>query len=322
MYINAPRRVRPSAAALAAVSVIATGGVVLATPGVAHAASADFVQLGQTAPVAVTRFAHGPVVHLTKAPDRGTRTTLVVDKASVLIGQSIVFSGSLSLGKLGKPLTNYSLRLESSAGGEWKTVAHALASADGSVTFTVKPSTSARYRLAYAGVHTLSPSTSPEQSITVKLPPPPPPPPVVRRPSTASPGGTTSGGASGIGTNGTAGSATGQQIVAAAAAQSGKPYVYATSGPNSFDCSGLVKYVFAQFGISLPHNANSQMGYGRAVSAADAAPGDLVFFLDGGYAYHVGIYAGGNQMYDAPNSGSTVGKHTIWTSNIVFRRIV
>jgi cell wall-associated NlpC family hydrolase len=125
-----------------------------------------------------------------------------------------------------------------------------------------------------------------------------------------------------IGSNGVAGSATGEAIVAAAAAESGKPYVYAAAGPNAFDCSGLVQYVFAQFGIALPHNAHAQMGYGTPVSAADAAPGDLIFFLDGGYAYHVGIYAGGGQMYDAPNSGSTVGLHSIWSTNVAFRRLV
>ena len=125
-----------------------------------------------------------------------------------------------------------------------------------------------------------------------------------------------------IGSTGGSGSATGQAIVAAAAAESGKPYSYGAAGPNAFDCSGLVQYVLAQFGISLPHNAQAQMGYGTPVSAAEAVPGDLIFFLDGGYAYHVGIYAGGNQMYDAPNSGSTVGQHTIWTSNVAFRRLV
>jgi cell wall-associated NlpC family hydrolase len=58
------------------------------------------------------------------------------------------------------------------------------------------------------------------------------------------------------------------------------------------------------------------------VSAADAVPGDLMIFLDGGYGYHVGIYAGGNTMYDAPNSRSTVGRHTIWSTNVIFRRLV
>lgn len=322
MYINAPRGVRPSAAALAALSVIATGGVVLATSGTAHAATP--VSFVQTGPVAATPKLAGPVLAATSAPARGTVTTLAVDKAMILTGQSIVFTGGLTLSKVGTPLPNYAVRLEENTGGEWKTVANALASDDGTVTFTVKPSTSAKYRLVYAGTRTLRASLSAEYAVTVKQPPPPPPPqPAVSRASVSSSAGVRSAtGVTGIGSAGQAASATAQAIVAAAAAQSGKPYSYASAGPNAFDCSGLVKYVFAQFGISLPHNAHSQMGYGRPVSAAEAAPGDLVFFLDGGYAYHVGIYAGGNQMYDAPNSGSTVGLHTIWSSNIAFRRIV
>lgn len=321
MYINAPRGVRPSAAALAALSVIATGGVVLTTSGTAHAAtSVSFVQTGST--VVGPRLA-GPVLPATSAPARGTATTLAVDKAMILNGQSIVFTGALTLRKVGTPLTNHAVRLEENAGGEWKTVANALASDDGSVTFTVKPSASAKYRLVYAGTRMLRASISAEHAVTVKQPPPPPPPrPAPRASGSSSSGVRSSAGVSGIGSAGQAASATGQAIVAAAAAQSGKPYAYASSGPNAFDCSGLVKYVFAQFGISLPHNAHAQMGYGRPVSAAEAAPGDLIFFLDGGYAYHVGIYAGGNKMYDAPNSGSTVGLHTIWSSNIAFRRLV
>ncbi|MBX6722528.1 MAG: C40 family peptidase [Dactylosporangium sp.] len=308
---------RTSAATLAALSVLATGGVVLATPGVAHAAPAEAVQDGQS--IVVRPAIVGPVVPPTDAPARGTRVTLTVDKATILDGQSIVFNGTLTLRKKGTPLTNQALRLEANTGGEWKTVASALAAADGTVTFTVKPTTSTKYRLAYAGVQTLRASVSVEQVITVKKPLPPPPPPTR---SVAAPSRSSSSAGLAIGANGNPGSATGQAIVAAAAAQSGKPYSYGSAGPNAFDCSGLVKYVFAQFGISLPHNAHAQMSYGRPVSAAEAAPGDLVFFLDGGYAYHVGIYAGGNTMYDAPNSGSTVGKHTIWTSNVVFRRLV
>ncbi len=230
-----------------------------------------------------------------------------------------MLTGRLTNGVTNKPVSNNALRLEESSGGEWKTVGSALANSDGSVTFTVKPSASASYRLSYAGVWTLAASVSAEQSVTVKTPPPPPPP-VVRVSAPAS-SGYAPASAAGIGSNGQAGSATAASILAAAAAQAGKPYSWGSAGPNAFDCSGLVKYVFAQFGIGLPHNAHSQMGYGTPVSAANAAPGDLVFFLDGGYAYHVGIYAGGNQMWDAPNSGSTVGLHTIYGSNVVFRRI-
>ncbi len=242
-----------------------------------------------------------------------------MDGSSVLKGQSIVLTGQLLIGKVAEPLAKQAVRLEESTTGGWKTVGEAIASADGTITFTVAPTESAKYRLAYAGVAAYRASISPEQAISVKLPPPPP---VVRAAPSSSSGNWAPAGVSTIGSNGQAGSATGSAIVAAAAAHSGKPYSYGAGGPDAFDCSGLTQYVFAQFGISLPHNAHAQMGYGTPVSAADAAPGDLVFFLDGGYAYHVGIYAGGNQMVDAPNSESTVGYHTIWTTNVAFRRIV
>jgi len=263
--------------------------------------------------------ANGPVVSKASLV-RLTHASLSASDGAVLSGQSIVFTGKLTYGTADAPAPSQSVRLEQSAGGEWKTVSSALASADGSVTFTVKPTASTNYRLSYAGVKAYSPAVSTEQFVTVKQPPPP-----ASTSSTSSSGSGSSwapAGVSAIGTNHNPGSATAQAVVAAAAAQSGKPYVYAAAGPNAFDCSGLVQYVLAKVGVSVPHNADSQMGYGTAVSFADAAPGDLIFFLDGGYAYHVGIYAGGNQMIDAPNSSTPVGRHTIYSTNIAIRRIV
>jgi cell wall-associated NlpC family hydrolase len=72
----------------------------------------------------------------------------------------------------------------------------------------------------------------------------------------------------------------------------------------------------------LPHQADAQKSYGRAVSQAAALPGDLIVFLSGGYGYHAAIYAGDGYMYDAPHAGATVGKHKIFDSNLVFRRLV
>ena len=81
----------------------------------------------------------------------------------------------------------------------------------------------------------------------------------------------------------------------------GVPYVYGGSSPSGFDCSGLVMYVYAQLGISLPHYTVAQWNATQPISSPE--PGDLVFFNGLG---HVGIYIGGGRFVDAPHTGSVV----------------
>ena len=93
--------------------------------------------------------------------------------------------------------------------------------------------------------------------------------------------------------------------------QLGKPYVYGAAGPNSYDCSGLTMAAWGAAGVALPHNAAMQQGQIRAVSSADAQPGDLVFF--GSPAYHVGIYIGGGRMIAAPHTGDVVKIEAVYS---------
>jgi cell wall-associated NlpC family hydrolase len=83
----------------------------------------------------------------------------------------------------------------------------------------------------------------------------------------------------------------------------GVPYVWGGASPSGFDCSGLVMYVYAQMGVSLPHYTGAQWNVGVPVSRSDLEPGDLVFFDGLG---HVGIYIGGGQFIHAPHSGTVV----------------
>jgi peptidoglycan DL-endopeptidase CwlO len=83
----------------------------------------------------------------------------------------------------------------------------------------------------------------------------------------------------------------------------GVPYVWGGSTPRGFDCSGLVMYVYAQIGVSMPHSSYSQAAMGTPVSMSQLEPGDLVFFTG---ASHVGIYIGGGQFIHAPHTGDVV----------------
>jgi cell wall-associated NlpC family hydrolase len=105
-------------------------------------------------------------------------------------------------------------------------------------------------------------------------------------------------------------SSSAQVAVDTARAQLGKPYVYAGSGPDVFDCSGLTMYAWAAAGVSLPHNAEAQYQSLPHVSQSELQPGDLVFF--GSPIHHVGIYVGGGTMIEAPYTGVDVRYHTIY----------
>jgi len=84
----------------------------------------------------------------------------------------------------------------------------------------------------------------------------------------------------------------------------GVPYRWGGADPSTgFDCSGLVMYVYAKVGISLPHYTGAQWALGVPVSRSDLKPGDVVFFNG---ISHDGIYIGGGQFVQAPRTGDVV----------------
>ena len=117
--------------------------------------------------------------------------------------------------------------------------------------------------------------------------------------------------------------ATGADVVGVADDYLGTPYRYGGTTPAGFDCSGYTQYVLGRVGVSLPRTANAQLQASRRVSAGEARPGDLVFFTSGsGRAYHVAIYAGNGRIFDAPRAGKSVSQRAIWTSAVVYGRVV
>ena len=88
---------------------------------------------------------------------------------------------------------------------------------------------------------------------------------------------------------------------------SGVSYHYSQSNEDGFDCSGYVKYIYGNFGYSLPRSSFDQYKQSRHLKAVDALPGDLVFFITRGKRIsHVGIYLGNNQFIHSPSRGKSV----------------
>ncbi|MFC9558900.1 C40 family peptidase [Agromyces sp. NPDC056965] len=105
-------------------------------------------------------------------------------------------------------------------------------------------------------------------------------------------------------------------VYSVATQYTGVPYVYGGATPAGFDCSGFVMYVYAQFGVSMPHSSAGQGAMGTRISEADAQPGDLVIMPG-----HDGFYAGNGMILHAPYEGASVRVQPIWTSDYYIVRI-
>jgi cell wall-associated NlpC family hydrolase len=98
-------------------------------------------------------------------------------------------------------------------------------------------------------------------------------------------------------------------VIATALAQLGKPYVFGTQGPDTFDCSGLVTYAYRAIGIELPAYTFTLINYGTPIAADDIQPGDLIFTRGGIPAEdygHVAIAINNTHEIQAPQTGDIV----------------
>lgn len=115
-------------------------------------------------------------------------------------------------------------------------------------------------------------------------------------------------------------SATGQALADYALQFQGYPYVSGGNTPSGWDCSGFVQWVYAQFGVSLPHYSGAQMSVGTAVgSISEAAPGDIIV-----NSQHAAIYIGNGMVINAlnPSQGTQITSLAVFTSDYVIRRVL
>ncbi|WP_369973607.1 C40 family peptidase [Prauserella sp. PE36] len=203
---------------------------------------------------------------------------------SVAPGSQVTFTGKLT-GMGDRPLPGEPVDLEWRAGPDqpWSVSKTGQTNHDGVASIAVPVERTSHWRLNYRGDEIHDPSLSAEQTVQAHKP-------------------------------------VNQRIVDAAASQAGKPYSYGASGPDSFDCSGFTQYVHSKVGIDLPRTSSDQRAAVPQIGKGDKVPGDLLFFSDGGSVYHVGIYAGGNQMWAAPESGDVVRKQDIYTESYTVGR--
>ncbi len=107
--------------------------------------------------------------------------------------------------------------------------------------------------------------------------------------------------------------------VAAAESRLGDWYQWGATGPNTFDCSGLVMWAYAQVGISLPHYSGAQYADTTHIPMSDLQPGDLVFFANPGE--HVAMYVGNGEVIEAPHTGAQVHIVPMYSQFVLASRV-
>jgi cell wall-associated NlpC family hydrolase len=207
-----------------------------------------------------------------------------VNHRTIAYGSAVKVTAKVINPKTGKVATSGKVRLQAWRNHAWRTWQTKSVGKTGYVVFYSKPHITGSYRSLFTGSGSLTSAASGSIKVTV--------------------------------------ASTGAKVIAEAKRHVGALYLYGAAGPKRFDCSGFTMYVYKKAaGKKLPHKANSQQRYGKGVSKSSKRVGDLIIFRSGSYGYHAAIYAGGGYMYDSPHSGARVGKHKIFSSSYVVRRM-
>lgn len=217
---------------------------------------------------------------------------------SLTSGKSVKVTARVFNPANGKAVSG-SVRLQAYRTGKWINWGNAKKLHSGSTSFSAAPKISGYFRVYYTGNGTFKSGYTGKVRVAVTKPKA-----TVVKTVAASTGASA-------------------RILAEAKRHVGARYLFAAAGPSRFDCSGYTMYVYRKaVGVKLPHKADSQQKYGKAIAQSKKKVGDLLVYRSGTHGYHVGIYAGGGYMYDSPHTGSTVGKHKLYGTNYVVRRLV
>ena len=184
----------------------------------------------------------------------------------------------------GRAVQNGYIKLEAATSSGWQYIGRLLSNAQGLGQGRLPFTRDTRIRATYAGSSTRTPGATPE--IVVKA------------------------------------NSLGQRAVQIASQQRGKPYRWGATGPSAFDCSGYVTYIYkTRLGKNIPRTSAQQERAIPRVAQSAKRPGDLLFFRTGGRVTHVGVYAGGGNMWAAPTSGDRVKLQRIYTSRYTVGRV-
>jgi cell wall-associated NlpC family hydrolase len=224
------------------------------------------------------------VAPLTAAAKVKTKITETVTTRKLPYGSRVRITAKVINPATGKAVTSGTVRIQVARGKSWLYAGKLKLGRSGSVTFNSTPKGTTTYRTVFGGSGNLHSATSNKIRVQVV--------------------------------------SSGAKVLAEAQRHRGALYKFAASGPKRFDCSGFTMYVYRKaIGKKLPHKANDQQRYGRAISKSKKRVGDLIVFRSGSHGYHAAVYAGGNYIWDSPHSGARVGKHKIHGGNYVVRRL-
>ena len=203
----------------------------------------------------------------------------------------------VSLSAAGRPVAGAPVQLQVATSRGWVPAGTVTTGANGAAMATLSLSATTRVRAVSPGTATSTADASREMLVRVNQP-------AAARLGTASRAGLSLGGFRAA-------------AVRIAMGQRGKPYRYGSTGPSSFDCSGLVNYAFRAVGKAVPRTSSQLRAWTKPVSRAAAQPGDL-FFSPG----HVGIYVSPGVMFDSPNGGGQVSVRKIFARSYTIGRVV